>query len=285
MTSRHIILVIVILIVAVGVGVYEARQTSALRTELESRRQQEAPLAQQIEQLTRERDEATHQLAPLRAANEQLIRSNSELPKLRGEITRLRREARESAQLKTTVDAMSEPASQWLNRAGRWKQIAEQRPQLTIPEFQFLTEDNWRSKGDPGFPIKTEDDIRRGMAYLRLSAKSQFVSKIGTALNDYIAAHDGQLPSDILQLKPHFDSPVDDATLQRYKLQHTGKLSDYPESEVLVTEKAPVDKEFDFLWSITAYGAKFEGIGKNSGGGGRAEWSTNLTARLKPFAR
>lgn len=285
MTTRQKILIGVVLAAAVGAGTYEIRHASALRTELETLRKQASPLAQQIEQLTRERDKAISLVAPLRTTNERLARSNSELPRLRGEVSRLRREARELAQFKSTVDVMSDPAKQWSNRADQWKQIAGERPELKIPEFQFLTDEDWLRTGDPGSLMKTEDGVRRQMAFLRAFAKSHFFSSVAIALDRYILANNGRLPNDILELKPHFNSPVEEAMLQRYKLLHTGKLSDYSESEPLLTEKAPVDEEYDMIVSATAYGGSSRGIGKMTGNGGSWTLPTNLTAQLKPFAR
>ena len=48
---------------AVGTGIYEARQASTARAQIETLRQQHAPLTEQIQQLTRERDEVARQLA------------------------------------------------------------------------------------------------------------------------------------------------------------------------------------------------------------------------------
>ena len=59
--------------------------------------------------------------------------------------------------------------------------------------------------------------------------------------------NNGQLPTDLSQLKPYFTSDLDDATLDavlaRYKLLHTGTLSDLPPDGWIVAEKAPVDKD------------------------------------------
>ncbi len=53
------------LAVAVGTGVYEARQNSRLREQVQSLEQQQAPLSEQVQQLTRERDDAIKRLAIL----------------------------------------------------------------------------------------------------------------------------------------------------------------------------------------------------------------------------
>src|SRR5207247_9465658 len=59
-----------------------------------------------------------------------------------------------------------------------------------------------------------------------------------------INANAALLPSDLAQLKPYFDVPVEDATLQRYEFLHPGKVHDNL-SDVLVKEIAPpVDTEY-----------------------------------------
>ena len=81
---------------AIGTGVYEALQASNLRTEVQSLHQQQAPLAERIEQLSRERDETGRQLVALRDENDRLNRNTSELLRLRGEVGQLRRQIQEN---------------------------------------------------------------------------------------------------------------------------------------------------------------------------------------------
>lgn len=86
MTTLQKALIAATLVAAVGTGIYEARQASRLRSQVQTLR------AQQAEQLMREREEAASELAGLRAENEQLKRNAAELLKLRAETTRLRGE-------------------------------------------------------------------------------------------------------------------------------------------------------------------------------------------------
>jgi RNA polymerase sigma factor (sigma-70 family) len=82
---------------AVGTGIYEARQASNARAQVETLRQQQAPLNGQVQQLTRERDDAGSQLAALRDEIKRLNRNPSELLKLRGEVGQLREQNRNMA--------------------------------------------------------------------------------------------------------------------------------------------------------------------------------------------
>lgn len=93
------------LVAAVGTGVFEAHQASQLRDQVQTLQQQQAPLTKQLQQLQRERDDATNRLAGLPAEDTQ-TKSNSnenELLKLRGEVTRLNDLANENENLKMKI--------------------------------------------------------------------------------------------------------------------------------------------------------------------------------------
>jgi RNA polymerase sigma factor (sigma-70 family) len=72
MTTLQKTLITVTIATAVGTGIYETRQASTLRTQVQSLQQQQASSAKQIQQLTRDRDEAATKLAalPVQAADE-----------------------------------------------------------------------------------------------------------------------------------------------------------------------------------------------------------------------
>jgi len=80
-------------------GIYEARQATNARAEVQLLQQQQAPLTEEIQQLQRERDETARQLASLSEDNERLNRNTSELLRLRGEVGILRRQADELGRL------------------------------------------------------------------------------------------------------------------------------------------------------------------------------------------
>ena len=67
MTTLQKTLIAGALTAAVGTGIYEARQAATFRTQVEALRQQQAPLTEQIAQLTRARDDASRQLAAVPA--------------------------------------------------------------------------------------------------------------------------------------------------------------------------------------------------------------------------
>lgn len=63
MTALQKPLVTATLAALAGAGIYEARQASQLRDRVQTLQQQQAPLAEQIQQVQQERDDATNRLA------------------------------------------------------------------------------------------------------------------------------------------------------------------------------------------------------------------------------
>lgn len=82
--------------VIIGFAIYEAQQASMLRQRLASLEQQQAPLNARVGSLEQERDEATNRLASLANENSGLKKNSVELLALRGEVTRLRNDARQN---------------------------------------------------------------------------------------------------------------------------------------------------------------------------------------------
>jgi RNA polymerase sigma factor (sigma-70 family) len=103
MTTLQKTLVTATVAVLTGAGIYEARQSSALRSQVQAVQQQQAPLAEKVEQLSREREEATRQLAALRDENERLNRNTTELLRLRGIAGVARRANVEAEQLRAQL--------------------------------------------------------------------------------------------------------------------------------------------------------------------------------------
>ena len=122
MTTLQKALIAVTLAVVTGAVIFEARKASSLDTELRSLRQQQAELAEQLQQLQRERDEVTRQLIAVRADNERLNANASELLRLRGEVGLLRRNqaAREqtanSSSPQTETSATNGPSPEAIGR-------------------------------------------------------------------------------------------------------------------------------------------------------------------------
>jgi hypothetical protein len=216
-----------------------------------------APLAIQHQASARlqERDEALRQQTDraaqletenLRLSNQIAIASpapdpSNEVLRLRSEVARLRADSEELKQLKA-AGQKKDPAY----RANLIRQRLEQMPDKKIPELQFLNDQEWQQVASMD-RLETDEDFLVAFSRARQRAKQLFVEWLGQALHNYAKANDGQLPTDLAQLKPYFTPPVhdanwkpgdpvryqlltvDDAILQRYQLTQSGKLSDVPQ--------------------------------------------------------
>ena len=141
MTTLQKTLVATAIAAAVGTGFYEAHQAARLREENQTLQQRQAPLKEQIQQLTHERDEAKSLLAD---AQEQAARakpgSNT------GEVLRLRGEVGVLRQRVASSEAKSNPptsgAAQWMSNPSMAEYMrhaaAEKIKSLYAPLFQEL---------------------------------------------------------------------------------------------------------------------------------------------------
>jgi hypothetical protein len=241
---------------ALGMGAFEAFRNSRLHEELQALQQKQALLGKQVQQLRQERDDARGRLDSLLAQNGQLKtnRNGLELLKLRGEITMLRAQARELAQLKSPdaqsqTDPMEPAARDLAGKMNFLKQRLEQMPDKNIPELKYLDGDAWARVAQTA-RLDTDAGVRQALAELRNLAKADFAPQIAQALRAYIQANAGQLPPDASQLRPYFELPVDDAILARYQMIGTGNAGDLPSGQMIVAEKAAVDDEYDYLFQI-----------------------------------
>jgi RNA polymerase sigma factor (sigma-70 family) len=223
-----------------GAGIYEARQAAHLRKQNQALQQQQAPLAAQIQQLQRERDEARNRLVSLFAENERLKsdQTTRELLKLRGKVGQLRDELQ------------GLPAA----RAALLKQKLEEMPDKKIPELALLTEKDWENAGWNA-DLDTDDGVRVALRDARDKAVDTFFNLTRPALKEYLAANDDLLPSNLLPLKPYFDAPVTVEMLQRYSVTQTGKLSTNLSETVVSESAANVDEDYDSRSQMSMNGA------------------------------
>jgi hypothetical protein len=221
-------------------------------------------------------------VSPRPLPNDQL----NELLKLRAEVVRLRQDSKALGQLRaaaidkgsatrasgreaTTIDS---EANKLTDRINALKQGFERMPEKKIPELQYLDNRSWLRNAAIISSLDTEADLRAGLSRMREDAKNTFCRKMGWALQSYVQASNGELPADVSQLKPYFDSPVDDSVFQRYQMTKTGNVSGLQPDEMVITEKAPVDDQYDILYQIGVNGGREQGIGARSGQSGAMTW-------------
>jgi RNA polymerase sigma factor (sigma-70 family) len=110
-----------------GVGIYEARQASELRAQVQTLQQQQAPLAEQIKQVTSERDNVANQLALLQTKLERWEGNSNELLRLRAQVNSLLRRNQE----------LDEFASAQTNETTT----------VSINEAEYVIPDSWEHAG------------------------------------------------------------------------------------------------------------------------------------------
>jgi len=100
----------------------------------------------------------------------------------------------------------------------------EQKPERRIPELQFAEDEDWREAAKLA-TTESDEDVRKALSLLRTAAKLRFGRLLTLSLRKYTEAHNGDLPTDLSQLKPFFSVAVDDAVLQRYEIHVTGNTA------------------------------------------------------------
>jgi RNA polymerase sigma factor (sigma-70 family) len=252
MTTLQKALLVTTLTLAIGTGIYEARRSAYFQEQAQAMRLWQDSLAQQNRLLAEERDEASNRLAAAEANMSQTQGSLLEVSRLRAEVAKLRADSRELAQLKAkdaswlngssipTAKSPEELVSELKARLG-------QAPDQTIPELQFITEQDWLNAVKGMQRLETESDIRRGLSALRGFAKNNFSQMVQTALVNYLQSSNGQSPTEMSQLAPYFTSAIDPSVLQRYEITQPG----------LVHEKAtPLDDQDDTYYQISKDGVE-----------------------------
>jgi RNA polymerase sigma factor (sigma-70 family) len=254
MTTIQKALIVTTLAATLGTGIYEMRRASRWQAQTEALLLQQDSLNQQNQQLQKERDDAATKLAAAQYAIGQPRRDVSELIKLRAEVAKLRRNSEELAELKATIenDPIQSMAKSWLTRVTQLKQRVTQLPGQTIPELQFLTEQDWLNAVKGSKQLETDADYAQALSTLRISAKFEFAGMVRSALLNYAQANNGQPPGDLSQLQPYFASPVDASALQRYQIAQSGVVTEMP---------TPLSDQDDEYYQISA-----DGISSTSGG-------------------
>ncbi len=239
------------LALAVGINLYQGRHNSKLRDRLQTARQQLAHLTEQARQLTNQRGATFQTVETLRAEKERVSRDAAEEARLRGEVARLRTDTQAIARLKAKAESESkDPAAStvksWTERVKRMKEFVERTPEAKIPEFQLLTTEDWLT-------ARGEND-RKTLCHLRQLAENRFSHQLQAALQKYLEAHNSQPPTDLAQVQPYFEPPMDNAVLQRWKIAPASEVPTVHISETdwIVTQSAsPIDEEYDWRIVIT----------------------------------
>jgi RNA polymerase sigma factor (sigma-70 family) len=258
--------------VATPLVIQQNHSQSKLQAENQELRQQNRQLTEQMSPLAAENARLSNLIAQAKEYPSAQQSQSNEILKLRGEVARLRQDARESSRAKASnEDATADPAfkdafQKLVARATQLRQSLEQHPERKIPELGLLTEKDWLDAVGEVDKPENDPDFRQAMSNLRNRAKSSFGGMLQKALRRYAEANGDLLPSDLSQLQPYFNQPVDDSVLKRYQLVQSGKLSDL-KGKMLVSEIAPrVDDEYDshFEFSVNGISSRTSNMAEDS---------------------
>jgi hypothetical protein len=189
------------------------------------------------------------ELLKLRNAIGQLRSAIKEMEPKRRELQRLREGlddlATNSQQIVLTA-LLADEMEVRRARVAQLKQWLEGRPEEKIPELQFVPELRWIRLTDRPW-VETDEENRHTMSMLRCDGEMTFARMATKALQQFTLANNGQFPADLSQLKPYFESPVEDAILDRYQIVAAQSLHLQPGAvgDWVITQKAPVNPELD----------------------------------------
>jgi cell division protein FtsL len=234
-------------------------------------------LTQQSAQLKTESESLSNRLGLIQSLSDE---QKNELLKLRGEMARLKADSQALARLKATVenDPMDSAAKSWMRRVSQLKQQLDQMPDKKIPELQFANDQDWLD-ATKNADLNTDEGVRKALSDLRRKAKRTSANMIVDALRKYIQANNDQLPDDPAELQPYCEQVMDPAILQRYKMLYTGNLSNVPsvagQGQLVISEKAPVDIDYDSHYYIGPNGDADYATGINESGDPDASWAVH----------
>jgi RNA polymerase sigma factor (sigma-70 family) len=251
MTTTQKVLITVALAAAVGTGIYEGRQATQLRREIQALQLQQA---RTVEQLQQERDQIASQLAATQKVSAQLPRDAAEMERLRLEVARLRNAAGELAALKAAVmETEKDPAliaarklTKKIQQVTEWMR---KTPGQEIPELMFVDESDWINVVKQyGWDVPPgEDELRDARDEICHVARENFAGLFSNALTEYANSHGGELPKDIFEAAASIRSPMREAIPQRFKLLRSGNVKDLKPKEPVVQEIAPDQPNHGYL--------------------------------------
>lgn len=210
---------------------------AAVLTPLLLQHQAQARLRDQDETLRQQ----SNQLAQLTADNQRLAlnQKNSrppadtqltELLKLRSEVGRLQRTVAEmtaanSGHPMSPDEKLAYLKNKYATRVARLKDWLAAHPSESIPELRLINEVQWINAVEN---LENDDDFERAMVNLRMNAESEPMWQLAKAAQAYSKQNNGQIPSDLSQVMPYLQKPMDADILQRYEIVPSSTLVTNP---------------------------------------------------------
>jgi RNA polymerase sigma factor (sigma-70 family) len=244
MTAVNKTLVAASVVLFVGM-IYQAHLLSAQRGQLVLLEQRFTESQGQIRQLNEEQDRATLLLA-------------TKQPELKSN----RIQAAEGVAMEAELES-------WLGRVNKLKDWLQRMPEKNIPEMQFLGSSDWLAVALNN-DLETEAKRTLALANLRRMAKfkPEIFNNIPNAIRAYSKDHAGHPATEIAQLRPYLNPPLDDKILQRYEFIPVAAAF-WPErpatngiGQSTLMEKTVVDEDYDILAEYSDGGVNFRIVSK-----------------------
>ena len=153
----------------------------------------------------------------------------------------------------------------WLDRVSWLNDLLAHIPEKNIPEMRFLAFSDWMSV-TLNNGLETEAKVTLALTQLREKAKLKpaLFKNIPEAIRAYSKEHEGRAVTEIAQLRPYLNPPLDDDILQRYALVPV-TASFWPErpatsgiAQSTLMEKAVVDEDYDVLVEYSDGGSNLQ---------------------------
>jgi RNA polymerase sigma factor (sigma-70 family) len=207
--------------------------------------------ADQMARLTAENQRLSNVLAGVPSPRALSAKEFTELLRLRGAVGRLRKDVQELLEPNTSAplsrtEMLASIQKVALARANQIKQWLEEHPSEKIPELRYVPDRAWADAAY-AHTLDSDDDYRTAIGLVRANAEAPFQQALFRALRQYGRDNNGQFPTDLSELKPWFQSPIDDAILQRYEIVPANSLVGelQPGGDWVITQKVPVNHQYD----------------------------------------
>ena len=218
---------------------FQLQQISALREQLARLTRQCAADSMEMARLNREIDAASLARANLDQENTRLRQAVSKSATERAENARLHGAKPDET---GPQDRFTQMVGAYVRQAELLNQHLQDMPAEKIPELNLLDVDDWLLASKTA-KLDTDADVRQSLSKLREIAKNKL--PFGSALYSYTRANSGNLPTDMSQLAPYFNIPVDGSILSRYSIIQQGNISSLPQGAWVIVETSPADPQYD----------------------------------------
>ena len=272
MTALQKTLVTATVVVLAGAGVYEARQASRWRDQVNILAQQQAPLVEQIQRLQRERDEATNQAAALLEEKQRLPDNTAELLRLRGMAGVARRAIGETEQLRAqlarqSADSTNNPITSAM--ADATKQAMERRLESQLARMTASL------KLTPEQAQAAREILARQSRAMTAGMQQAFTGKFDKAELNRLGGNAGNTDEQIKELL----TPEQQAAYPTYQKEEASHNASLAANHELLQLQSSLDLTANQLDGV--YAALFEANFNQLTGGGTPQNIANAAEALK----